>query len=460
MRIRVSGMALKSAVAIVGLTAGAALSGCTTMGSAMNDPTITGSVSSANGSGNLNQPMPSSLGVGTQVAANQFIPPANVGGGNAPYYSGSSMSGGGYSPMPPMTGARPGSVTSSDLPSLSSSTSNGMPTAMPVQSSVAPVAATPATSLGSLPAASPAQASAPNLTVVPQDAYVHVVESGESLYTIARRYDVTAQAIMKANGSLAPDKIYVGQKLVIPGRPDLVANRSPAQQFAPSLPAQQPVVQPAQTAQAQQMPVDSSVPTMAAVTPVAASLRPSSRAPQQAQQVASLQQPSATQAMPAKPAPQQAQTPQAAAAQTLQTAAVQPNKPAPVLQEPAMSGADKFRWPVKGKVVTDFAGTKGTGINIDAPEGSAVRAAENGTVIYVGSGVEGYGNLILIRHANGYVSAYAHLKSMSVAKGDVVSRGDTIGAAGMTGSVSRPQLHFELRKGATPVDPVPMLAAG
>ena len=121
-----------------------------------------------------------------------------------------------------------------------------------------------------------------------------------------------------------------------------------------------------------------------------------------------------------------------------------------------MSGADKFRWPVKGKVVTDFAGTKGTGINIDAPEGSAVRAAENGTVIYVGSGVEGYGNLILIRHANGYVSAYAHLKSMSVAKGDVVSRGDTIGAAGMTGSVSRPQLHFELPKGATPVDPVPL----
>ena len=330
MRIRVSGMALKSAVAIVGLTAGAALSGCTTMGSAMNDPTITGSVSSANGSGNLNQPMPSNLGVGTQVAANQFVPPANVGGGNAPYYSGSSMSGGGYSPMPPMTGAQPGSVTSSDLPSLSSSPSNGMPTAMPVQSSVAPVAATPATSLGSLPAASSSQASAPNLSVVPQDAYVHVVESGESLYTIARRYDVTAQAIMKANGSLAPDKIYVGQKLVIPGRPDLVANRSPAQQFAPSLPAQQPVVQPAQTAQAQQMPVDSSVPTMAAVTPVAASPRPSSRAPQQAQQVAALQ-PSTSQAMPAKPAPQQAQTPQAAAAQTLQTAAVQPNKPASVL---------------------------------------------------------------------------------------------------------------------------------
>ena len=123
-----------------------------------------------------------------------------------------------------------------------------------------------------------------------------------------------------------------------------------------------------------------------------------------------------------------------------------------------MSGADKFRWPVSGKVTTDFISSKGTGINIDAPEGSAVRAAENGTVIYVGSGVEGYGNLILIRHPNGYVSAYAHLKSTSVSKGDNVSRGDNIGAVGMTGSVSRPQLHFELRQGATPVDPVPLLA--
>jgi murein DD-endopeptidase MepM/ murein hydrolase activator NlpD len=79
-------------------------------------------------------------------------------------------------------------------------------------------------------------------------------------------------------------------------------------------------------------------------------------------------------------------------------------------------------------------------------------------VIYTGSGVEGYGNLILIRHPNGYVSAYAHLKSIGVNKGDNVTRGDNIGQAGTTGSVSRPQLHFELRKGATPVDPIPLLA--
>ena len=122
-----------------------------------------------------------------------------------------------------------------------------------------------------------------------------------------------------------------------------------------------------------------------------------------------------------------------------------------------MSGAEKFRWPVSGKVIVVFASSKGTGINIAAPEGTPIKAAENGTVIYVGSGVEGYGNLILIRHANGYVSAYANLKDMSVQKGATVSRGDTIGSAGTTGSVSSPQLHFELRKGATPVDPVPLL---
>ncbi len=81
-----------------------------------------------------------------------------------------------------------------------------------------------------------------------------------------------------------------------------------------------------------------------------------------------------------------------------------------------------------------------------------MRAAENGEVIYVGNAVEGYGNLVLVKHANGFVSAYAHLSTIGVVKGDTISRGDAIGTVGMTGSVSRPQLHFELRKGATPVD--------
>ena len=128
------------------------------------------------------------------------------------------------------------------------------------------------------------------------------------------------------------------------------------------------------------------------------------------------------------------------------------------MNSPTVSSAGNFRWPVQGRVIVDFAASRETGINIEAPEGAPVHAAENGTVIYVGNGVEGYGNLVLVRHSNGYVTAYAHLKNISVSKDDVIDRGQSLGTVGMTGSVGRPQLHFELRQGASPVDPMPMLA--
>jgi len=260
------------------------------------------------------------------------------------------------------------------------------------------------------------QTTTSNLNVVPANAYAHTIESGESLYTIARKYNVTAQAIMQANGITSPDKIYVGQKVIIPGRADLAAKQAPVK-TASLAPAEAPLAAP-------KTPTAAPVPSKTAAITNPKLVDPNT----------STTQPPAQQVATAQPAPK---------------------VPA---QDQQMSGADKFRWPVSGKVTTDFITSKGTGINIDAPEGSAVRAAENGTVIYVGSGVEGYGNLVLIRHPNGYVSAYAHLKTTSVTKGSTVSRGDSIGAVGMTGSVSRPQLHFELRKGATPVDPVPLLA--
>jgi murein DD-endopeptidase MepM/ murein hydrolase activator NlpD len=244
--------------------------------------------------------------------------------------------------------------------------------------------------------------------------FKHTIASGESLYTIARRYEVTTQSLVQANGLSSPDKIVVGQAIIIPGRADLLATKAPTQ--------------------------------VASVTPMVT--------PNPAQQTL----PAAANTLQAAPAPQA--TAPAAPAQPAAPAAVAPTQVATApAAEPAMSGSDKFRWPVSGRILTDFASSKGTGINIEASEGSPVKAAENGTVIYVGSGVEGYGNLILIRHPNGYVSAYAHLGSMNVTKGANVARGDTIGAAGMTGSVTKPQLHFELRKGATPVDPVPLLAS-
>lgn len=265
------------------------------------------------------------------------------------------------------------------------------------------------TQSGTLSAPAPAK----TLSVVPDNAYIHVIESGESLYTIARRYNVTAQAIVQANGMGSPDKIFVGQKVIIPG---LTGKSSAVTQVASIDPNPAPVKNPPAPAMALAAPQNS--------TPAG-------------EKTAAIQNPALIDP---------------------ETSAAEPVATKPALVEPVMSGADKFRWPISGKVIVDFIASKGTGINIAAPEGTSVRAAENGQVIYVGSGVEGYGNLVLIRHANGYVSAYAHLKSVGVAKGDNVTRGDSIGQAGMTGSVSHPQLHFELRKGATPVDPVPLLA--
>lgn len=117
-----------------------------------------------------------------------------------------------------------------------------------------------------------------------------------------------------------------------------------------------------------------------------------------------------------------------------------------------------FRWPARGRVISGFSGKGGNeGINIAVPEGTPVKAAEGGVVAYAGNELKGYGNLVLIRHPNGYVSAYAHNGELSVKRGEAVKRGQVVAKAGQTGNVSTPQVHFELRKGATPVDPTPYL---
>jgi murein DD-endopeptidase MepM/ murein hydrolase activator NlpD len=122
------------------------------------------------------------------------------------------------------------------------------------------------------------------------------------------------------------------------------------------------------------------------------------------------------------------------------------------------AGNADFRWPARGRVISGFGGGSGNeGINIALPEGTPVKATESGTVAYAGSEVKGYGNLVLIRHDNGFVSAYAHNGEISVKRGDKVRRGQVIAKSGQTGNVTSPQLHFEIRKGSTPVDPIPHL---
>ncbi|MCC3860540.1 M23 family metallopeptidase [Pseudemcibacter aquimaris] len=120
-----------------------------------------------------------------------------------------------------------------------------------------------------------------------------------------------------------------------------------------------------------------------------------------------------------------------------------------------------FMWPIKGRVLSNFgpkqAGYHNDGINIAAPEGSNVYASESGVVVHADNKLAGYGNLVLIKHQNGWVTAYAHNDSLMVKKGDQVKRGDVIAKVGQTGRVTRPQLHFEMRKGSRAVNPVQYL---
>lgn len=130
---------------------------------------------------------------------------------------------------------------------------------------------------------------------------------------------------------------------------------------------------------------------------------------------------------------------------------------AAILPAPPPRAGTRFLWPVRGRVLSAYGPKKGglhnDGINIDAARGTPVRAADNGVVVYAGSGLQGYGNLVLIRHESRWMTAYAHMEKISVRKGDTVRRGQTLGAVGSTGSVTAPQLHFEVRRGSEALNP-------
>ncbi|BAU93204.1 peptidase M23 [Methylorubrum populi] len=140
----------------------------------------------------------------------------------------------------------------------------------------------------------------------------------------------------------------------------------------------------------------------------------------------------------------------------VKVASADASAPIPAAAAP-QAPAESFRWPAKGRIINGYGSSGNEGINIAVPEGTPVKAAEDGTVAYAGSDVKGYGKLVLVRHNNGYVSAYAHNGELDVRPGEKVKRGQTIAKSGATGNVTSPQLHFELRKGATPVDPMPHL---
>jgi murein DD-endopeptidase MepM/ murein hydrolase activator NlpD len=134
---------------------------------------------------------------------------------------------------------------------------------------------------------------------------------------------------------------------------------------------------------------------------------------------------------------------------------------APVKASEATGALPTFRWPVRGKVITSYGaktnGKSNDGINLAVPEGTPIKAAEDGVVAYSGNELKGYGNLVLVRHSNGYVTAYAHASELLVKRGDTIKRGQVIAKSGQSGEVGSPQLHFEIRKGSSPVDPLQFL---
>jgi murein DD-endopeptidase MepM/ murein hydrolase activator NlpD len=136
--------------------------------------------------------------------------------------------------------------------------------------------------------------------------------------------------------------------------------------------------------------------------------------------------------------------------------------PAPVSPVYGDSGAVAFAWPVNGQVISDFGSTsnggRNDGINIATAMRAPIRAAASGTVSYSGNELKNYGNLALIKHDGGYVTAYAHADRLLVSRGDFVAKGQIIGYAGQTGDVTSPQLHFEIRRDTTPINPRPLLA--
>lgn len=222
----------------------------------------------------------------------------------------------------------------------------------------------------------------------------HTVRRGENLYRIGLRYNINYIDLAAHNGIPAPYSIEVGQVLQLPtGAVRTVSLDPPDVRREPSRP---PATRP------------STGSSNTSVTVVEAD----------------------------PPPPPRRETPR---------------------ETPASTGPVTFQWPISGTVISTFGpkpdGQRNDGINIAAEEGASVRASAAGTVVYAGGELAGYGELVLIRHDGGWVTAYAHNSRLLVAEGDRVTQGQLIAEAGSTGSVDSPQVHFEIRQGVTPVDP-------
>ncbi|MGB6176682.1 MAG: peptidoglycan DD-metalloendopeptidase family protein [Methylocella sp.] len=286
-----------------------------------------------------------------------------------------------------------------------------------------------------------------------------VVAQGENAQILSNRYGVPVDALVRTNGFASASQVRPGTHIVIPVYNAALAASSGSRVAAKSAPRK-----PA---------------TLAKV----AGARPRTLASQAESLKAGKTRTHATKAAAAEPVTKRAATKKTAALTSARKPAAPAKKqetarakissettvsarepaPAPATEPKKTAMASEtanpeFRWPARGRIIQGFKPGVDDGINIAVPEGTSVKAAESGVVAYAGNELKGYGNLILIRHPNGFVSAYANNGDIEVKRGETVKRGQTIAKSGQSGNVASPQLHFELRKGTKPVDPTQYLA--
>ena len=312
-------------------------------------------------------------------------------------------------------------------------------------------------------------------TLVVPPIHGHLVQRGETLYRVSRQYGVEAATLVQLNHLVPPYRLRTGELLTLPpavvaaGEPERAPAVATAWQPPPVMVPPRTISSPSQPGAAAQAPASlAPLPTveLGATTAPAVIAEPAAPAPSP---------------VPASPpvadAPRALVPPPAAVVPAPQAAAAPPPEPPlPNASEARVAAlvaahdppsAPLFYWPVRGRVIAVFGpapgGTHNDGINIAAPLGTIVSAAENGTVAYAGDALKGFGNLLLIKHPGGWVSAYAHNDVLLVKRGDRVRRGQPVARLGNTGGVSSPQLHFELRQGVKPIDPLdhlPQLVGG
>jgi murein DD-endopeptidase MepM/ murein hydrolase activator NlpD len=308
----------------------------------------------------------------------------------------------------------------------------------------------------------------------------YIVQKGDSLYSISRMHNVDVSELTRLNNLSPPYAVQAGQPLRLPGASDgsgtMVASGAASGAASGGAVPLTPQGSPAGRGSVQSAelpPPGTSSSGGISATPLpppkpgaAAEPAPTQTAPVQTGQAPAGdptyqpgQAPTMLRPPGAKPTPTPIPAPSAAPAPAPQqeVAAAPPPKPEPKAEPATPPRGGRFLWPVKGKLISGFGpkpdGLHNDGLNIAAPKGTAVVAADNGVVAYAGNELRGFGNLLLLKHSDGWITAYAHLDKVEVERGATVKRGQVIARVGQTGGVSSPQLHFELRKGSQAVDP-------